>query len=135
MGIRSERYGGRERMREFYYAVRTRQLPVLATAGEVTLWGQWILEERDRRRTGFTLSWFFLALAAFCLILPALLALKPHGYTGGLGFPAVGVIALVGFAWGRFANPRVLAGLDALAQQGTARGYGRGLVMGQPYLY
>lgn len=128
-----KRFGGRERMREFYHAVYARQLPVFGTADEAARWGQWILDERDRRRTGLALSWFFLALAALCLVLPALLTLKaPDGYAGSLGLPAAGVIGLVGFSWIRFANCRVLAALDALAQQGTARGYGNRLALGQP---
>ncbi|WP_282778046.1 hypothetical protein [Nocardia sp. CC201C] len=123
-----QRYGGRERMRDFYRAVHARQLPILASPYDAIRWGQWIMEERVRRRAGLALSWFFLALAALCLILPALLTVKaPHGYTGSLGLPVAGVIGLVVFSWIRFANQRVLAALDALAQQGTARGYGNRL--------
>ncbi|MEV6773565.1 hypothetical protein AB0N05_33530 [Nocardia sp. NPDC051030] len=120
------RYGGRERMREFYDALHARQLPALTTAEEAIRWNRSIIDERTRRRSGLALSWFTLAVGSYCVLVSALLALKSP-YVGGLDMPIVGAIIIATVAWTRFANPRVLAALDALAQQGTEHGYGHWL--------
>ncbi|MEV6771872.1 hypothetical protein AB0N05_24930 [Nocardia sp. NPDC051030] len=123
------RFGGRERMREFYECLRARQLPPLTTTDEAIRWNRLIIDERAHRRAGLAMSWFYLALATLGLTLPVLIALtSPHkGYKVGLTMPLAVVIAISGFAWIRFANPRVLAALETLAQQGTERGYGNWL--------
>ncbi|MEV6769199.1 hypothetical protein AB0N05_11290 [Nocardia sp. NPDC051030] len=136
MGIAGERrrYGGLEQMRQFYDALYFRQLPVLATAEDAIRWHRLIINERTRRRAASAMSWFYVVLAVLCLILPVLVAVADpdNALGGGLGMPAVGVIVIAAVAWVRFATPRVLAALDALAQQGTERGYGYWLTAGWP---
>ncbi|WP_040860744.1 hypothetical protein [Nocardia niigatensis] len=127
------RYGGREQMREFYDVIRARQLPVLTSADEAIRWNRLIIDERTNRRSGLALSWVIVGVASFVLGLPVLFGLADggKGYEGsGFGMLVAGILAIAAFAWLRFANPRVLAALDVLAQQGTERGYGSLLTAG-----
>lgn len=117
------RYGGRARMRQFYGALRARQLPTLATADEAVRWHHLIVDERTRRRAGLAMSWLLPAISAFCVIYYIIIATEgPH--SNGRTLPVLAVLLLALFAWTRYFTPRILVALDVLAQQGTERGYG-----------
>ncbi|WP_282781929.1 hypothetical protein [Nocardia sp. CC201C] len=117
------RYGGRARMRQFYGALRARQLPTLATADEAVHWHRLIVGERTRRRAGLAMSWFLPVISAFCVIYDIIVV--PEGpSSSGRTLPVLAVLLLAVFAWTRYVTPRILVALDVLAQQGAERGYG-----------
>ncbi|MFE3192301.1 hypothetical protein ACFXHA_25050 [Nocardia sp. NPDC059240] len=120
-----KRFGGRHEMRRFYDAVRVRQLPSLGSPEEVVRWNQLIVSERSRRSVDSATAWVQLAIGVLLLFVVALNTLK------GLGFDFAGLplaaTMFIGFISTRWANPRALASLAAMAEQGTERGYGYSL--------
>ncbi|MEC3952345.1 hypothetical protein VMT65_04785 [Nocardia sp. CDC153] len=121
-----KRFGGRDQMRRFDDAVRTRQLPTLTTPDEIVQWNQWIVYERSRRQGDRNTAWIWLASAGVIVFGIAVPAFKGI-YSGDLGMAFVALVYLINFAWTRISTPRVLTSLTALAHQGTTRGYGHSL--------
>ncbi|GAB0108679.1 hypothetical protein JMUB6875_77150 [Nocardia sp. JMUB6875] len=118
------RFGGRHEMRRFHEALRAGELPTLTSADEIVRWNQMIVHERKDRQERRVLAWMLLPLGALYLVISVWHALIGR-YTEGLAFPAYGVLMIAVFAWTLRANPRILAALTTLAEQGTERGYGR----------
>ncbi|MGW4247343.1 hypothetical protein [Nocardia sp. NPDC004722] len=120
-----KRYGGRHEMRRFYEAVRTRQLPILTSPEEVVRWNQLIIRERESRRGAFAATWIQLAVGVLLLVILAVNTLS--GLSPDFASPMLAAIMIGGFISTRTANPRALASLAAMAEQGTDRGYGYSL--------